>query len=91
VKIFLRLESEIPPTLTKYGKIRIPAPVIPLLAGKKKTITLRYGGSSHNIKVDRYGRVTLPVNIASASKGKTKLIMEGEIENGDRKLELKFI
>ncbi len=82
MKILLRLESEIPPTLTKYGKIRIPSTALPLLAGRGKTIKLKYGGGSHSLKIDRYGRVTIPASIASESRGKSKLVIEmrdGEI------------
>jgi len=76
VKVFLRLESEIPPTLTKYGKIRLPPAVIPLLAGKGKTIQVTYGGDKHSLKLDRYGRATLPSSIAAESRGKAKLVIE---------------
>ncbi|MEM1950343.1 MAG: hypothetical protein QXY50_07785 [Candidatus Caldarchaeum sp.] len=76
MKILLRLEAEIPPTLTKYGKIRIPSNVMPLLAGRDKTIKLKYGGDSHALKVDRYGRATLPASIAMESRGKSKMIIE---------------
>ncbi|MCS6769376.1 MAG: hypothetical protein NZ570_02950 [Candidatus Caldarchaeum sp.] len=85
MKILLRLESEIPPTLTKYGKVRIPSNVIPLLAGKRKTIKVKYGGSSHSLKLDRYGRATLPTSIAEESRGKSKIVIE--MRNGETTLE----
>ncbi|MEM1945787.1 MAG: hypothetical protein QXH12_06925 [Candidatus Caldarchaeum sp.] len=76
MRIFLRLESDIPPTLTKYGKMRIPPAALPLLAGKRKNINLRFGSERLTLKIDRYGRTTLPANVASESRGKSKMIIE---------------
>ncbi|MCS6783684.1 MAG: hypothetical protein N3H84_02440 [Candidatus Caldarchaeum sp.] len=85
MKIHLKLESEIPPTLIKYGKVRLPSSVIPLLSGGRKTINIKYAGGRHSLKIDRYGRTTLPSAIAEESRGKSKMIIE--MKDGEVTLE----
>ncbi|MEM0440368.1 MAG: hypothetical protein QXG52_01245 [Candidatus Caldarchaeum sp.] len=85
MKIHLKLESDIPLTLTKYGKVRLPSNVIPLLSGGRKTINIIYGGDKHQLRIDRYGRATLPASIAEDSRGKSKMIIE--MKDGEVTLE----
>jgi len=85
VKILLRLESEIPPTLTKYGKVRIPPAALPLLTGGRRTMSVRFGEERLVLKIDRYGRTTLPANVASEGRGKSRMVIE--LRNGEATLE----
>jgi DNA-binding transcriptional regulator/RsmH inhibitor MraZ len=87
VKVFLRIESDIPPTLTRYGKIRIPPKLLPVLAEKGRALRVRYSGETVSLKVDKYGRATLPMNIAAESQGKSKMVIE--MSDGDVRLEFR--
>ena len=80
----MRVEAEIPQTLLRYGKMRIP-PVIMYAAGKKSgRISLLFEDESVNLRVDRYGRVSLPPQILEKAKGRSKMAIE--YTNGDLRL-----
>jgi len=76
VKVFLRIESDIPPTMTRYGKLRIPPKILPILAEKGKSLKVKFGGETIVLKVDKYGRATLPANVMAKSQGKSKMVIE---------------
>jgi hypothetical protein len=48
---------------------------------------VRYGGETVSLKVDKYGRATLPMNIAAESQGKSKMVIE--MSDGDVRLEFR--
>lgn len=76
MKVFLRIESDIPPTMTRYGKLRIPPKILPILAEKGKSLKVKFGGETIVLKVDKYGRATLPANVMAKSQGKSKMVIE---------------
>jgi len=76
VKVFLRIESDIPPTMTRYGKLRIPPKILPILAEKGKSLKVKFGGETIVLKVDKYGRATIPANVMAKSQGKSKMVIE---------------
>ena len=76
MKVFLRIESDIPPTMTRYGKLRIPPKILPILAEKGKSLKVKFGGETIVLKVDKYGRATIPANVMAKSQGKSKMVIE---------------
>jgi len=84
LKVVVRVEAEIPRTLIRYGKMRIP-PVVMYAAGKKSgRISVQFEGEPITLRVDRYGRVSLPPQVLEKAKGRGSMLIE--CINGDVKL-----
>ncbi|MEM3031355.1 MAG: hypothetical protein QXK39_00405 [Nitrososphaerota archaeon] len=84
LKVTVRVEAEIPQTLHRYGKMRIP-PVIMVAVGRKAgRLSMRFEGESMTLKVDKYGRVTLPPQVVEKAKGRDKVLIEAV--NGEVRL-----
>lgn len=84
MKVTVRVEADIPQTLHRYGKMRIP-PVIMVASSKKAgKMSLRFEGEPITLKVDRYGRVTLPPQVVEKARGKGKMLIESV--NGEVRL-----
>jgi len=82
--VLVRVEAEIPQTLLRYGKMRIP-PVIMYAAGRKSgRISVLFEGEPIKLRVDKYGRVSLPPQILEKAKGRSKMAIE--YTNGDVRL-----
>jgi hypothetical protein len=76
LKVTVKVEADIPNTLLRYGKMRVPPIIMSIVQKKGGKISMKFEGEPLSLKIDKYGRISLPPNVLEKARGKDKLFIE---------------
>ncbi|GBC68817.1 hypothetical protein HRbin01_00502 [archaeon HR01] len=76
MKVTVKVEGEIPNTLLRYGKMRVPPIIMSVAKRRGGKISMKFEGEALSLKVDRYGRISLPPHVIEKARDKDRIFIE---------------
>jgi len=77
LKVEVRVESALPKTLLRYGKLRLHPAVLMLARRRGKRLEIHLDRERLLLPVDKYGRITIPTHVVErAARGKQLMVVK---------------